>query len=236
MAKLDKIDSNLIKETIKKSKSWENVCTNLGLCNNSYNNKWLKSFVERENLNVSHFIKRLTKRQYELNPKMCKNCGKIIPWKHRENEYCSSSCAAQITNLGQRRVHSNRFCKNCGKELLSSQKKYCSVDCQQEFEQKEYIQRWKDGLETGLSGKYGISERLRRYFFDKYNCKCQNCGWGEENPITHKIPLQLHHIDGDCTNNREENLKLLCPNCHALTENFGSLNKNATRIDNRKRY
>ena len=31
-------------------------------------------------------------------------------------------------------------------------------------------------------------------------------------------------------NNKEENLQLLCPNCHSLTENFGSSNKNSSRI------
>ena len=48
--------------------------------------------------------------------------------------------------------------------------------------------------------------------------KCENCGcskWCDE-----LIPLQVHHIDGDRSNNSLENLKLLCPNCHALTENY----------------
>ena len=48
--------------------------------------------------------------------------------------------------------------------------------------------------------------------------KCEKCGstiWNEK-----PIPLQLHHIDGDRTNNMLENLQVLCPNCHAQTENF----------------
>ena len=64
---------------------------------------------------------------------------------------------------------------------------------------------------------------------------CQKCGWHEVNPYTGIVPLQIHHIDGDCKNNKEENLQLLCPNCHSLTENFGSRNKNCTRIDKRVR-
>lgn len=56
-----------------------------------------------------------------------------------------------------------------------------------------------------------------------------NGGWGEINPITNESPLHVHHIDGDATNNSEENLQLLCPNCHSLTENFGRLNSNCTR-------
>lgn len=63
----------------------------------------------------------------------------------------------------------------------------------------------------------------------KYNYKCQLCGWGEMNKYTNKVPLQVHHIDGNSENNNEDNLLLLCPNCHSLTENFGSKNKNASK-------
>ena len=48
--------------------------------------------------------------------------------------------------------------------------------------------------------------------------KCEKCGntvWNGE-----PIPLQLHHIDGNRTNNTLDNLQVLCPNCHAQTENF----------------
>lgn len=62
---------------------------------------------------------------------------------------------------------------------------------------------------------------------EKVGYKCEKCGWGIENPYTHKVPLQIHHLDGNSLNNEESNLQVLCPNCHALTENFGSRNKNA---------
>jgi len=39
------------------------------------------------------------------------------------------------------------------------------------------------------------------------------------------IPLELHHINGNNTDNRLENLLLLCPNCHALTESYRGKNK-----------
>lgn len=40
-----------------------------------------------------------------------------------------------------------------------------------------------------------------------------------------KMPLELHHIDGDRRNNRIENLVLLCPICHTLTTNYRGKNK-----------
>lgn len=66
-------------------------------------------------------------------------------------------------------------------------------------------------------------------FFNKNHSKCQKCGWGEINPVTKLVPLQIHHIDGDCLNNDEKNLELLCPNCHSLTETYGSLNVTSSR-------
>lgn len=49
--------------------------------------------------------------------------------------------------------------------------------------------------------------------------KCHNTLWFEE-----EIPLEVHHIDGDEYNNEISNLMLLCPNCHALTENYRGKN------------
>lgn len=48
--------------------------------------------------------------------------------------------------------------------------------------------------------------------------KCECCGLTEWQ--RQEIPLQVHHLDGDRLNNEEENLQLLCPNCHALTDNY----------------
>ena len=171
----------------------------------------------------------------------CLNCGEEIEvpigWKNR-NKFCSQSCAAIYNNHkrtnanGWHKMAKHTNCIYCGKDLYDKPYgvKYCSNECQNKHAQEEYIKRWKNGEETGLSGKYGISKRIRNYLFEKYNNKCQICGWNKENPITNKVPLQIHHIDGDCTNNKEENLQLLCPNCHSLTETFGNLNENSKRV------
>lgn len=112
--------------------------------------------------------------------------------------------------------------------------KYCSKKCQSVYEYKEWIRLWKDGLKSGIRGKSGnISNPIRRYLFEKYNSRCCKCGWSEINPITNKVPLQVNHIDGNYENNKEDNLELICPNCHSLTKNYGNLNKGNGR---NKRY
>ena len=107
--------------------------------------------------------------------------------------------------------------------------------CQKEYEYKNYIERWKSNQETGLRGEYQISMHIKTYLFKKYNNKCARCGWGEVNKYTNNIPLEVEHIDGNYQNNKEENLILLCPNCHSLTETYKGANLNHGRKQ-RKKY
>ncbi len=132
-------------------------------------------------------------------------------------------------------------CLNCNKELTNRQKKYCCNQCQIEYQSKQKIQSWLDGDFDGISGEYGLSKTIRSYLLEKNNYKCEKCGWGEINPFTGLIPLEIHHKDGNYKNNLEENLQVLCPNCHSLTENFKGANKNNGRngreiYPNRKKY
>ena len=58
--------------------------------------------------------------------------------------------------------------------------------------------------------------------------KCENCGLEEWQ--YKQIPLEVHHIDGDDLNSDLSNLQILCPNCHALTDNYKGKNINSGLI------
>jgi hypothetical protein len=49
--------------------------------------------------------------------------------------------------------------------------------------------------------------------------KCYECGIGEEWNGKSLI-LEMDHIDGDKHNNKRDNLRFLCPNCHSQTQTF----------------
>ena len=117
-------------------------------------------------------------------------------------------------------------CLFCGKELVNRQTKYCSQKCQIDYQQQQYIDDWKTGKENGLKGEYQLSNHIKKYMLEKVQHKCEKCGWGMVNPFTNKVPLEIHHKDGDYTHNTEDNLEVLCPNCHSLTENYKNANKN----------
>lgn len=62
--------------------------------------------------------------------------------------------------------------------------------------------------------------------------KCEKCGnsfW-----LNVPIPLELHHKNGNHYDNSYENLGLLCPNCHALTENYKGKNHKNIKISDEK--
>lgn len=128
-----------------------------------------------------------------------------------------------------------KICLNCGKVISNKARKYCSNNCQQHYQYQTYIRQWKAGKESGLRGSYQISSNIIRYLFEKYNSKCAICGWSKINKYSNKIPLEVEHIDGNYLNNKEDNLILLCPNCHSLTATYKALNKGKGRAE-RKRY
>jgi len=69
-----------------------------------------------------------------------------------------------------------------------------------------------------LGGTHSLKKRLLSESLLVY--KCNVCGLKEWNSQT--ISLQLDHINGDRYDNRIENLRLLCPNCHTQTPTYGS--------------
>lgn len=117
-----------------------------------------------------------------------------------------------------------RYCQYCGKELHRGQYKYCSSKCMGDESHERKIKAWLDG-DDDFTHNLNVKRFVKRYLIDIRGEKCELCGWSERNKFTGNIPIEVHHIDGDYTNNTIENLQLLCPNCHSLTETYKNHNK-----------
>lgn len=171
---------------------------------------------------------RITIENYEDNPKFCLFCGEKIPYESRRGKFCNKSCAASYNNVGLNR-HANHnphelLC-SCGKPKRR-QNKYCA-ECIEKRVYNKYLtlEETKD-------------DRVRkRIIIEQRGYQCQICGivdW-----MGKPIKLELDHIDGNADNNTEENLRVICPNCHSQTETYKGANagKNSSRQKmRRKRY
>lgn len=149
-------------------------------------------------------------------------------------KFCSKSCAASFNNKGKQRffgvgktikdVVFFESCVFCHQQFTKRwSKKFCNFQCQQKYQREQKL----------LNGTLG-NFASKKYLIETNGHKCQSClmnSWLEQ-----PIPLELEHIDGDYKNNLIENLKLLCPNCHALTPTYKGRNRGNGRHYRRIRY
>lgn len=71
--------------------------------------------------------------------------------------------------------------------------------------------------ENSQINRFHLKKRLVKEGYKKYECeKCGNNGsWNNEN-----LTLQLDHVNGIYNDNRLENIRFLCPNCHSQTNTY----------------
>ena len=126
-------------------------------------------------------------------------------------------------------------CLHCGKENKCGRtkfNKFCTHVCQGKYKwEHETVPR----IEAGLVPDGAPA--LKKYLLETKGERCEECG--QEGTWNNKpLVLQLDHIDGDSDNNYPRNIRLLCPNCHTQTENFGSKGKGSRykKITKRNQY
>lgn len=162
------------------------------------------------------------KLEYEKIGKCCKNCGKKIPYEKRKLIFCNHSCAATHNNKTSPKRTKRQYsktCLYCG-QTTKKNRLYCNKNCQEAYKLKQ----WLEGRTNGSKKSGKFKGYVKQYLMVINNHSCQRCGWSEMNIYSNTIPLEVHHKDGNKFNNNLENLELLCPNCHSLTDSHCGLN------------
>jgi hypothetical protein len=125
------------------------------------------------------------------------------------------------------------YCANgCARRIKPQRVAYCSQRCQFDHYRQRVISLWQSGA---LPPRLYFNRTVRRHIIESVGERCQRCSWGERNPFTGQIPLEIEHVDGDWKNNAPANIRVLCPNCHALTATFRGANRGRGR-PGRPRY
>lgn len=181
--------------------------------------------------------------EYYKNPKLCLNCKNVIPYpKKSENKFCNKSCSASYNNKGVRRhgnspiilskdgiLISKPMCKQCGLECKNIRSIFCSSECHKSYQYQERLHAWILGKENPKARNF-----FKKYLTENqgYNCSC--CSISEWNGKS--IVLEIDHVDGNSENNRPENLRFICPNCHSQTDTYKGKNIGNGRHYRRERY
>jgi Zn finger protein HypA/HybF involved in hydrogenase expression len=116
-------------------------------------------------------------------------------------------------------------CRNCGTPVNHMQNVYCSPRCQFQFRRRIRIEQ-----NVNAVGK----SALKSYLFDQRGHRCEVCGISEW--MGRPAPLELDHKDGNSSNNVLDNIRLICPNCHAQTATYKGRNMGQGRHHRRERY
>lgn len=176
---------------------------------------------------------------------ICENCG--TEFENSSKRFCNIKCARSFSSKasGLERnqkisealrgkskdsrpppVHKH-FCQFCGagfvkRTSLSGHVPYCEMNPQaivresrKEKAREELLLLEYDALPPVLK---------REKLFREQSGKCNRCGLTDWQgfPIT----LELEHKNGNHYDNSRENVELLCPNCHSLTDTWRGRNKN----------
>ena len=124
-------------------------------------------------------------------------------------------------------------CLECGNTFYNKQSNvYCSAVCYltaKSNKTKERYEQYKEhnGENVPQKANYNI-DWIKKFLLEEQEHKCSVCSMRNE---WNNKPLIfiLDHIDGNASNNKKDNMRLVCSNCDSQLDTYKSKNKNGAR-------
>lgn len=142
-------------------------------------------------------------------------CKKDGIFQLKNGKYCCSEFVSQCEAIT---LKNSNGLKKAHKNLNSKLKG---------FTKEMQINSNKSRIENLKQKPFELWGPKLRYseLYKNQNAKCLHCNISEW--LGKPIKLELDHIDGNSSNNKRENIRLLCPNCHSQTDTFRGKNINS---------
>ena len=211
-----------IKRLIPLCTTRQEVLISLGINpNNSTKTRQLRKIIKENNLDVSHLR--------TIRSSIWADNYKIIDCYNKSDCITTFLNLMGLDNIGGNYKSAKRHILRLGLDLNKINGKN-NAKIIRSIRNKENPKGIK--LEDILNGQYPhykSSVLKKRLIKEEYLKEiCSSCGLGNKwNNIP--IILQLDHKDGNSKNNKLDNLRILCPNCHSLTDSYKGKNKGKGR-------
>jgi len=127
----------------------------------------------------------------------------------------SNSNVNDLIDKTTRKIYKNEvleYCNYCKKELFDG-----IENTEDFFNSLDKSELEEDKIEVDIFGYERDWQKISREYRKKQNYKCEHCSIQINNPTDRRY-LHTHHINGDKTNNRENNLECLCILCHSYKD------------------
>lgn len=154
--------------------------------------------------------------------KLCDyGCGNEARYTLKNGKKCCSSFYTKCPHLREKNSKGLKKCYEEGRRITPSD---YSDEVKYEMGKSHRGKIYNSSNDVLVENSKFTNDYVKKILFDEKlkDYKCDICGL--EKWLEKDINLELHHINGNSSDHRSENLQLLCPNCHSQTDNFRGRN------------
>lgn len=169
------------------------------LCHNCHRLKHIKTYEQLDGERIAGLLER--RWLVLLNP------PKEIPFILANPEHKNTKrLSHKLSNVCE--ISRTGYCSRCG---------LVSIILRTDKQRYKYWCCNHGGKKQGYGKEYNTKYEIKKRFFNSVKKeKCEQCGFEPSN----SRQLDIHHIDGNHSNNEIGNLKTLCANCHRAEHDF----------------